>query len=392
MNNLRHLRFAGLLISLLPLSALSGIGTWTGTGPMATGLGNQVINALAVSPDGQTVYAGTGSGTVFNYVYADSVPTAFSFTDQTGVPLSSLRVSATAITVAGINTAADISITGGEYEINGSGTWVSSIGSVVLGNTVKVRHTASSSNSTTVNTVLTIGTVSGTFSSTTVGVPANGVCASVAGPLSSAPSTGLCIAGTASAVATGVSAYTWTCQGLNGGTPSGQCSVPRGYVVTPSAGSNGSISPNTAQVVTYNSTQLFTVNASAGYTASVAGSCGGNLMGSSYLTSAITANCTVAASFAAPNTLACTLTASPSDPIRPRQSSTLTASCNLAGASYSWTGVGCAGSTSASCTVTPAATTTYSVTGTKGLLSSTVSATVTVKAVDLTPILMLLLD
>jgi hypothetical protein len=115
-------------------------------------------------------------------------------------------------------------------------------------------------------------------------------------------------------------------------------------------------------------------------------------VGSSYLTSAITANCTVAASFAAPNTLACTLTASPSDPIRPRQSSTLTASCNLAGASYSWTGVGCAGSTSASCTVTPAATTTYSVTGTKGLLSSTVSATVTVKAVDLTPILMLLLD
>jgi hypothetical protein len=161
--------------------------------------------------------------------------------------------------------------------------------------------------------------------------------------------------------------------------------------VTPSAGSNGSISPNTAQLVTYNSAQLFTVNASAGYAANVTGTCGGALVGSLYTTNGITSNCTVDASFAPTNTLVCTLTASPAR-IQLKGSSTLTASCNLAGATYSWTGGTCAGNTNASCIVTPAATTSYSVTGTKGLQTSTPSATVTVKAVDLTPILMLLLD
>jgi len=134
---------------------------------------------------------------------------------------------------------------------------------------------------------------------------------------------------------------------------------------------------------------MFTVTASPGFTAGVAGTCGGNLVGTSYLTSPITANCTVVASFAATNALACTLTAVPSDPIRPRQSATLTANCTPAATSYSWSDPACAG---ASCTVNPATTTTYSVTGTKSQLSSTASATVTVKSVDLTPILMLLLD
>lgn len=42
---------------------------WNGSGPFATGLGNRVVTALAVSQDGKTVYAGTGSGTVFSYAY-----------------------------------------------------------------------------------------------------------------------------------------------------------------------------------------------------------------------------------------------------------------------------------------------------------------------------------
>jgi len=43
--------------------------TWTGSGPFATGAGDRVATALAVSPDGQTVYSGTASGTLFSYDY-----------------------------------------------------------------------------------------------------------------------------------------------------------------------------------------------------------------------------------------------------------------------------------------------------------------------------------
>jgi len=70
------------------------------------------------------------------------------------------------------------------------------------------------------------------------------------------------------------------------------------YTVTPSAGSNGTISPNTPQTVNSGSTTAFTVTPNSGYTASVGGTCGGSLVGTTYTTNAITANCTVSATFA----------------------------------------------------------------------------------------------
>ncbi len=69
------------------------------------------------------------------------------------------------------------------------------------------------------------------------------------------------------------------------------------HTVTPSAGANGSISPNTPQTVNYNGTMTFTVTPNTSYTASVGGTCGGALVGNSYTTNAITADCTVVASF-----------------------------------------------------------------------------------------------
>jgi len=95
----------------------------------------------------------------------DTVPDVFSFTAQTGVTLTTL-VSSNTITVAGINIAAPISITNGEYQING-GSWILSSGTVNNGDTVTVRQTTSSSFSTKTDAVLTIGGVSGTFSATT---------------------------------------------------------------------------------------------------------------------------------------------------------------------------------------------------------------------------------
>ncbi|MBK8070465.1 MAG: Ig-like domain repeat protein [Rhodanobacteraceae bacterium] len=69
------------------------------------------------------------------------------------------------------------------------------------------------------------------------------------------------------------------------------------HQVTPSAGSNGSLSPSTPQSVDHSATIAFTVTASPGYQIASVTGCGGSLAGSTYTTGAITAACTVSASF-----------------------------------------------------------------------------------------------
>ena len=71
------------------------------------------------------------------------------------------------------------------------------------------------------------------------------------------------------------------------------------YTVTPSAGANGSISPNTPQTVSSGTTTAFTVTPNGGYAASVGGTCGGSLVGTTYTTNSISADCTVSATFSA---------------------------------------------------------------------------------------------
>jgi len=98
----------------------------------------------------------------------DTVPDSFSFTAVNSVDLSSVQTS-NSITVAGINTSSPISIVGGTYSING-GAYTSAAGTVVNGNTVTVRVTASASFSTLVSGVLTIGTIQGTYNVTTLAI------------------------------------------------------------------------------------------------------------------------------------------------------------------------------------------------------------------------------
>lgn len=57
--------------------------------------------------------------------------------------------------------------------------------------------------------------------------PVNGTCGAANGiAVASAPAAGLCTLGTATAVA-GAGPWTWTCNGLNGGSPSPACSAPK---------------------------------------------------------------------------------------------------------------------------------------------------------------------
>jgi hypothetical protein len=69
------------------------------------------------------------------------------------------------------------------------------------------------------------------------------------------------------------------------------------YSVTPSAGANGTINPSTPQTIDHGATAVFIVTPGMGYSAMVTGSCGGSLSGTTYTTNAITADCTVDATF-----------------------------------------------------------------------------------------------
>jgi hypothetical protein len=97
---------------------------------------------------------------------ADTTPDPFTFTAQTDVALNTVVTSNT-VTITGINTTASISITGGEYSINGA-SFTSISGTVNNGDYITVRLTSSDNYFATTSTTLTIGSVSGTFSITTV--------------------------------------------------------------------------------------------------------------------------------------------------------------------------------------------------------------------------------
>jgi hypothetical protein len=130
-------------------------------------------------------------------------------------------------------------------------------------------------------------------------IPVNGAC--VTGQtLTAAPSDpNLCTAGNATLVTSGASSYTWGCLGSNGGSDAPSCSAVRNYVVTSSVtGGNGAISAS--QNVAYNATPSFTLTPASGYVASaITGTCGGSPSANSFTTNAVTADCTVVASFTA---------------------------------------------------------------------------------------------
>ena len=100
----------------------------------------------------------------------DTTPDAFSFTNQTGVATGAV-VTSNAVTITGIEASAQISVAGGEYSIGCSGTFTASNGTISDGQTVCVRHTSSAASSTAQVTTLTVGGVSGTFTSTTIAAP-----------------------------------------------------------------------------------------------------------------------------------------------------------------------------------------------------------------------------
>jgi hypothetical protein len=138
---------------------------------------NSKANSLAFGSYSDTVsFANTTNGTgattrsvSLTVTNEDTTPDPFSFTPQTGVALNTVVIS-NSIPVSGINSPAQISITGGKYLIN-NGLFTDAPGTVNNGDTVRVQVIASSNYAATTNATLAIGGVSGTFSVTTLPGP-----------------------------------------------------------------------------------------------------------------------------------------------------------------------------------------------------------------------------
>lgn len=100
-------------------------------------------------------------------VACDTTPNAFSFTDQTGQQLNTLRTSNT-VTIGGINTATTVSVSGAgspKISING-GAWVTS-GTIQNGQTLRVQLTSANAFSTARSATVNVGGVTDGWSVTT---------------------------------------------------------------------------------------------------------------------------------------------------------------------------------------------------------------------------------
>lgn len=95
----------------------------------------------------------------------DGVPNSFSFTSENNAEPGTY-VESSQVTIRGINVPVDISVTNGEYRINGGG-YTTALGAVEDGQTVQVRTMSASTYSTETTATLTVAEQSADFSVTT---------------------------------------------------------------------------------------------------------------------------------------------------------------------------------------------------------------------------------
>ncbi len=118
------------------------------------------VGTLAVPFTSTTAAGGATTGSV------DTIPDAFAFPAQAGVPLSSL-VTSSPVEIRGLTGAAPVSVSDGTYSVGCTGTYTNAAGSISNGQTVCLRHASAARNSVSTATTVTIGGVSAEFKSTT---------------------------------------------------------------------------------------------------------------------------------------------------------------------------------------------------------------------------------
>ncbi len=103
---------------------------------------------------------------------ADTDPDQFLFTDQTNAALNTTYTHA-AVAITGLTGPSPFTVTGGLLRKNGAGSFVSS-GTISNGDTIEPQVLSSAANSTASNCVVTIGTVSDTYTVTTLAAAGTG--------------------------------------------------------------------------------------------------------------------------------------------------------------------------------------------------------------------------
>jgi hypothetical protein len=120
-----------------------------------------------ISTDVVVTIAST-SGVYTVTTISDTIPDNYTFVDQTNVALN-ISITSNPVIITGLGASAVIGVAGGEYSIN-NGVFTTVDGFINNADTVIVRHTSSPDAQSTVDSILTIGGVSDTFSSTTTSI------------------------------------------------------------------------------------------------------------------------------------------------------------------------------------------------------------------------------
>ena len=118
------------------------------------------ISCGVLSVGALNIVGSTGDGV------PDSEPDPFSFADALDVGWSR-AVKSNSVQMTGINVPAPISVSEGEYSLGCSSLFTSADGVIAPAQPVCVRHTSAASPDTSVTTMLTVGGVTGSFTSTT---------------------------------------------------------------------------------------------------------------------------------------------------------------------------------------------------------------------------------
>lgn len=155
------------------VSCASVIRNWTSTATTINqGQHLQLRLTTAATTDGSTRTATVQIGSIsdaWSVTTQDDTPIAFAFTDVTNQPAATLIASNT-LTITGIGpnpTSVSVGGTGSpQISING-GAWVTS-GTILPGQTLRVRLTSAGTSSTTRSATVTVGNVSDTWAVTTV--------------------------------------------------------------------------------------------------------------------------------------------------------------------------------------------------------------------------------
>jgi len=103
-------------------------------------------------------------------IVEDAIPNTFSFDTNTSISVGATNVTSNSVTISGINTQLPITVSNGEYDINGAG-FTTAAGTVSNGDIVTLRQPTVATSAETPNvTTVTIGNIATTF--TTVTLPA----------------------------------------------------------------------------------------------------------------------------------------------------------------------------------------------------------------------------